>query len=169
MTRVSWIPGGDLATWMTLRAMRRLVCEGVADVLTVETAHTIIRACPPRDVRCNALSIRAWLARNFKFVPDPVMQETLRPSRRLLEQFARDGVVSGDCDDAAVLGAALAASVGFIPWAVVAGFRRPGAHFQHVYTVLPMEPYSPGWIDLDVTRPLGVVAPVTRSMGWKLV
>lgn len=87
----------------------------------------------------------------------------------MIEQLARDGVVSGDCDDATILGAAIAASVGFIPSAMVTGFRRPGASFQHVYAVLPLEPYAAGYIDLDVTRPNGPVPAVTRIQGWKLV
>lgn len=166
---VQWIPGGDIATWLTLRAMRRLVRAGVSDLLTLETAQAIVRLCPPRDVRCEAEALRGWLARNFRFTRDPALVETLRPPRRLLEQIQRDGVASGDCDDAATLGAALAACIGFVPWAVVTGFRRPGAAFQHVFTVLPLEPYAEGWVDLDITKPQQPVAPVSRRMMWKLL
>lgn len=148
--------------------MRRLVRQGVADRLTVESAQAIVRACPQRDARCEALKLRAWLARYFRFVRDPARQETLRPARLLLEQQKRDGVASGDCDDAAVLGASLAASIGFQPFAMVTG-RRPGAPYQHVYSVLPLAPYSSGFVDLDVTRPANMPAPNgARMMGWLL-
>lgn len=169
MSSVQWIPGGDIGTWLTLRKMRQLVRSGVRDTLTVETAHSIVKSCPSRDVRCEAQAIRAFLARSFRFVRDPARQETLRSPRHLLEQLGRDGVVSGDCDDAAILGAGLAAAIGFIPSAVVTGFRHPGASFQHVYAVLPLEPYAPGYVDLDVTRPDGPVPQVTRALSWKLV
>lgn len=166
---VSWIPGGDLGTWATLRAMRALVRAGIADRLTVETAQRIVSSCPPRDVVCEALTIRAFLTSNFRFVRDPAQQETLHPARILLEQLARDGVASGDCDDAAILGATLAAAIGFTPYAVVTGYRVPGASFRHVIATVPLDASGSRWVDFDVTRPVG--APPrspSRWMSWKL-
>lgn len=166
---IRWIPGGDAGVWLTLAAMRGLVRAGVADALTIETAQRIVSACPPRDVRCEAATLRAWLAQHFRFVRDPETQETLRSPRRDLDQLARDGVVSGDCDDAAVLGATLGAAIGFRPYAVVTGFKYPGADFRHVFTTLPVDPRLTEWVDLDVTRPDGFVPPpVSRALGWQL-
>lgn len=87
----------------------------------------------------------------------------------MLRQWQRDGVVSGDCDDAAVLAGALTNAIGFQPQAVVAGFRRPGAAYQHVYTVVPLDPFGSEWIDFDVTRPADLPPQTpTRTMNWQL-
>lgn len=162
------MPGGDMGVWMALRNIRRYVRDAVADRLVIETAQSIVKGCAQRDDRCEALTLRKWLAKNFRFVRDPVRQETLRSPRAHLEQLKRDGVVSGDCDDAAVLGASLAAALGFEPYAVVTGYRRAGAPFQHIITMLPLDDNSTEWLDLDVTRPAGQAPAVTRSMSWKL-
>jgi transglutaminase-like putative cysteine protease len=168
LTSVQWIPGGDAGVWLTLRKMRALVRAAVRDPLTIETAQRIVSASPPRDARAEVTALRAWLAAHFRFVADPISQETLRSPQRALAQYQRDGVVSGDCDDAAVLGAALAAAIGLRPYAVVTGFRRPGAPFKHVYTVVPVDAWLTEWVDLDVTRPAGMTPPVvTRSLGWQ--
>lgn len=164
-----WIPGGDFSTWLTLWTMRRLVRQSAADRLTVETAHSIVSSCSPRDRRCELDTLRSWLAGRFRFVRDPAEQETLRPPRALLEQLARDGVVSGDCDDAAILAGALTYALGYRPQAVVTGFRHAGAAFQHVYTVVPVDDDGTEWVDFDVSRPADrpPVTP-TRSNSWQL-
>lgn len=148
--------------------MRGLVRAGVADPLTLETAQRIVRTCPPRNAKCEAQTLRSWLAAHFRFVADPISQETLRSPRRDLEQLARDGVISGDCDDATVIAAALAAAIGLRPYAVVTAFRRPGAPFRHVYAVVPVDGTLTEWVDFDVTRPAGIEPPyVSRSLGWQ--
>lgn len=165
-----WYAGGDLGIVLsTLPTIRRLVKEAVSDPLTVLTARGIVGQCPPRDLRCEAQAIRAFLAGHFRFVRDPAQQETLTPPRLMLEQLSRDGVVSGDCDEAATLGAALAAAVGFRPFAMVAGFRRRGAAWQHIFTTLPLDARMQTWVDLDVTRPRDQPRPrTTRYQAFKL-
>lgn len=88
----------------------------------------------------------------------------------MLVDIQRNGRTSGDCDEAALLGATLAAAIGFRPQAVVIGFApTPGAAFRHIYTELPLDPFDQQWLDLNVTRPADLPpVPVTRVMRFKL-
>lgn len=161
---VQWIPGGDLGAMQTLREMRRLVNESLYQPLLINTAHEIVTPCRARDTGCQAAAIRAWLAAHFRFVPDPRGVELLRTPAVLLEWIEQQGFVTGDCDDAAVLAAALGKAVGLMASFVVVGFRTTGAPFTHVFTLLRTRD---GWAEMDVTRPDNEPIPeVRRHMAW---
>lgn len=67
----------------------------------------------------------------------------------MLEEARELGHASGDCDDAAILGAALALEMGLRARFIVLGFQ-PWGPYAHVYAEV-----SEGgpWVDLDVTAP----------------
>lgn len=147
----------------TLHRMRDLVNRAIAQPIVVETAHTIARMSRPRDYYNIALSIRFWLAQNFRFISDPIGVELVRAPDYMLRQFNTLGYVSGDCDDAAVLGAALGKSVGVPAEFIAIGFKKFGS-LAHVYTNL--KPSNGPVISLDVTKPAGVVATVQRRISF---
>lgn len=93
--------------------------------------------------------LRSWLAAAWHFVRDPTGVELVFRPERLLDQYTNHGMASGDCDDAAVLSAALGKAIGLRARFVVLGFFGPRMPFSHVYTEL----LGPdGWQEMDVTR-----------------
>lgn len=68
----------------------------------------------------------------------------------MLQKIFKEGAANGDCDDVAILGAALGMAVGLPASFVLVGFDR-NEPFQHVYTEL----YTglQGWAEMDVTAP----------------
>jgi transglutaminase-like putative cysteine protease len=117
-----------------------------------------------------ALMLRRWLAEHFAFQPDPSGRgvfggteeiELLQDPLILLQQIQRSYVARGDCDDAAILGAALAlgAPVPFsgVRFALVG--VNPNEPYVHVYAdVLTAR----GWCDLDVTRRSQNIPTITK-------
>lgn len=96
-------------------------------------------------------AIRQWLVRRFRFVRDPRGVELLKSPAVMLEEWAQHGEVSGDCDDAAILGASVALASGYrVRW-VVLGFIR-GGPLAHVYAEA-WDRRALRWQDFDVTRP----------------
>lgn len=121
-------------------------------------AQTVISSCPTHEWGCQVRALRSFLGRVWTFVRDPVGIELVRRPERLLDLWRLKGHIPGDCDDAAVLGAALGKSVGFPARFVVLGFYGPRMPFSHVYAELQA---PDGWVDLDVTRTPARL-PVTR-------
>lgn len=158
---LGWIPTGDAGIRATIEKMAGFANAAQADPLTVETAHRIVRTCRARDTRCNGLRIRAWLAGNFRFVPDSVDVETFRTPEYLLHQLAEWGYMTGDCDCAATLGAALGKAIGMPARFVVLGFPSMSDAYGHVYAELETDS---GWVDLDVTKPRGPVESASRTL-----
>lgn len=94
-------------------------------------------------------AIRQWLGRRFCFIRDPQGVELLKDPGVLLREWEHDGCARGDCDDAAILAAAVALAAGYQVRFQVVGFRT-GGPFGHVYA----EAFDGRrWIDFDVTRP----------------
>ncbi|MEE8177710.1 MAG: hypothetical protein V3T65_06925 [Acidobacteriota bacterium] len=83
----------------------------------------------------------------------------MREVPEMLEDMQRWGAAQVDCDDAAVLSAALGKAVGLKPRFVVLGFEGPTGPYRHVYTELFD---GVAWTEMDVTRPGGIGAVPTR-------
>jgi transglutaminase-like putative cysteine protease len=158
----STIAWGDQGVLSTLAVMSGLVHEAMASPKVIEAARSIA-LYGGSDQRSQAVAIRFWLKRVFRFLPDPVSAEHLTSAEYMLDQLDQNGVVVGDCDDAGVLGASLGEAVG-IPatWTVIAFDEGEGvSRFSHVYASL----LTPGMVDLDITRPSqGSVASVLRTL-----
>lgn len=129
--------------------MRGLVNVSLTDPLVVNTAKEVVAYCPPGDRECQAMAIGRWLGERFRFVRDPLGVELLHEPRYMLQVVGQRAVFSGDCDDAAILGAALAKAVGLRSRFRAIGFQ-PGGPLVHVIA----DVRTPrGWVQLDVTRP----------------
>ena len=154
------IAPGFIGSMQTLGQMRALVNRSLSDPFIIETARSIIRDLPPRDYNAHARAIREYLAEHLQFAQDPRGQETLATPRYLLTKITNSYVVQGDCDDAAVLGAALAKAVGLRARFIILAFYDQRAPFTHVYTVVKGRT---GWLDLDTTRAPNSTAPVSKT------
>lgn len=142
---------GDAGIYQTLREMTRFVNESFLSPAIRRRAFEIIRGCPGIAFGCQVEALRAWLLVSWRFVRDPAGVELVHRPERLLDEFRQWGYITGDCDDAAVLGAALGKAVGFPARWVVLGFHGPRSPFTHVFVELMEHPGQ--WKELDVTRP----------------
>lgn len=127
--------------------MRRLVRAAVRDPLLAETAARIVGNAPNDE--SSARRLREWLAEHTRFRPDPRGVELIKTPRYMLAEVSGEGVSLGDCDDVAVLAAALGKAAGHPARFVLYGFR-PGEPYEHVFTELGT---GAGWLELDTTRP----------------
>ena len=85
---------------------------------------------------------------DIRYVGDIDDTETLHTAEQVLQQGA------GDCDDKAILLAALILSIGRSPVRyVAAAFHTPG-EFEHVWVQWCDIESSGRWIDLETTEPL---------------
>lgn len=152
------IPFGFRGSLATVERMRAVVRASLRQELVIRTATRVVMFQPTRNQEAHANAIRQYLASVFHFVPDPRGVETIRTPLYQLREIGETGGVGGDCDDAAVLGAALAMAVGISAWFRIVKFRRDG-EFAHVFTILT--PRAGQAIDLDVTKPAqGAAVPV---------
>lgn len=161
--RESSISGGDFGSLTTLERMRSLSNMAIKMPIVVETAHSIVAGIPPRDYYGMAVAIRNWLASVFHFIPDPVGVELLRAPDYQLRQYQTQMRITGDCDDAAVLGAALGKAVGIPAQFVAIGFK-PSGPLSHVYAQLTPLAKVPTVVSLDVTKPYGIHVRVFRTV-----
>jgi transglutaminase-like putative cysteine protease len=112
-------------------------------------ALSVVRGCGGRDLVCQLTVLRAWLQSRFRFVRDPYGVELVYSPERQVDMFRRQGYIEGDCDDAAVLAAALAQALGFrVRFKLLSFFNLETP--SHIYTEA-LGPY--GWVEFDVTRP----------------
>lgn len=156
---------GDTGTRDTLKAMGERVALHCADPIVVETAHRIIQGIPPRAELEQALRIRDWMRAHYKFVKDPRGVELLRDPDYQLRQFRANGVVQGDCDDAAILSAALWRAIGGRGEFVAVALNDATAPFQHVFSILTVR-RGEHRVNMDVTKPRGLRVRYSRAMRW---
>ncbi len=141
-----WIPGGALGIELTVWHMRRVVMAALGAPLLKSTARDIVHGST--DQADAARWIRAWLDRYTRFTPDPLGVELIRAPALMLRTIECEGVAVGDCDDVAVLGAALGLAADIPARFVLLAFDDFGL-YEHVYTEL----LTPDPIELDTTRP----------------
>ncbi len=158
---VGTIGFGTLGSMQTLQRMRSVVNKSLTDPLVVETARRLVADLHPRDYDAHARAVRGYLAEHLQFARDPRGVEMLSTPRYLLTEIARRYIVQGDCDDAAILGAALAKAIGLKARLVALGFFQKGAPLSHVYAVVQ----GRRWHSLDTTRPARLIEPpVARTL-----
>lgn len=161
--RSGWIFDTNVDAATTMRRMAAKVRDCVAkSPEVIDTANNIVSVVPPRDIHGQIHAIYDWLLRRFRFVSDPVGVELLRDPAGAIKRINSRGFTQGDCDEAAMLGAALGMANG-IPARFRALSFAPGAPYSHVIADLH-EP-SGDWVPLDITRPQGFTPPpVVKSL-----
>jgi hypothetical protein len=160
-----WIPGGDAGTASVISWMKKLAVEGKRAPSVRQAALNITAGIPGRDGLRQIHAIRNWLASTIAFTRDPEGQELLyTPQRALHILTTRGPPLRLDCDDVAMLAAALGGSVGLRSRFQVVGFLSPNAPYRHVWADL-QSPTGGPWVQMDVTRthqPLPMDAAITR-------
>lgn len=137
----------------TLLTMKHMVNEAHADLVLRGIAEVLARPLAPRDTRSQAQAVRHYVGAHVKFLRDPTSVEYTKTPRQMLDEIRQFGVTLVDCDDAAVLAAALATVIG-----LPARFRalRYDGQFLHVIA----DVWDGGtWVDMDVTKPAQYLPP----------
>ena len=154
------IPSGDIGTSQTVYKMKQLVNQSLSDPAVIQTARGIAIQFYQRDLDSQAQGIRRFMQDHFQFINDPRGVELLVTPRAMIDTIAKRYVVSGDCDEAAILGAALGKAIGMRARFVLLAFQGRSS-YAHVYAILRG---TSGWVSLDTTRPLrGPFPPVMRQ------
>jgi hypothetical protein len=165
--RLIQLPGPPgIATSATIEHMRQLVQAAVQRPEVRDVALGIIRHCDGRDYWCQARALKAWLGRHFRFRRDPWGVEWVTAPERQLAIIRARGLIYGDCDDAAVLGATLGRAAGFSGDFVLLSFEPRPDVWAHVFARLLVPGPRPGVLDLDVTRPAQLPS---RPVKWAAV
>lgn len=141
--------GGDYGVVQTLRKMGEHIRAASVAPPIVELARQIIMPAGRRQVTEKIGLIRAWVDGHTRWVPDPLEAEYLVPPLELLGRMRTAGVAVGDCDDIAMLAAALLRAVGIRARLRAVAFV-PFTQFRHVYA----EGWDgSSWRELDTSRP----------------
>lgn len=154
---LSSIPDGDAGTFATLDAMRGLARQASIDPTVRATTAALVRDVPFDRGNTHAVLIRRWIEARVYFLADPTYAEALHDPVWQIKQILTRGTVGVDCDDVAMLAAAMGLSVGLKARFAVVGFTSPNAPFQHVWTELAAI-QSPRWAIVDPTRPMQALA-----------
>ena len=144
------LPGGTLGTYFTTAAMRTMVQREYVSPVVRLTAVEIVAGLGGRDGVTQASAIRDWVEDHVEFVRDPDRGEMLHGPVWQINQIRQHDVVYVDCDDVAMLAAALGRAIGLRARFVVVAFGR-NAPYRHVWTELA-PPNKNVWIDVDITR-----------------
>lgn len=135
------IPGGAEGTRQTLRIMRELVRKWKVHPRLRQLAKAIVQSCQSKNNTCEIKRLHAYVSNKIRYVRDVQGVETVQDPEVTLRDKA------GDCDDQAVLIAALLCSIGHPVRFVAVGFR-PG-QFAHVYTETPI---GADWVAVETTE-----------------
>lgn len=161
LTRLFTLPDGDAQTVTTFGFMRDLAYHGALDPSVRQVAAFVVQGSG-RDALSFATNLAGWVAMHTRFLPDPSVAEALVPPDEALALVARDGLAYFDCDDVAILTAALGLSVGLRARFVAVGFLTPDAPFAHVWAELGDEAGT-FWLPVDPPRPAGGLPPIYRD------
>lgn len=141
------LPDGPAGVAVTLNTMVRLARQFSSNEVIRDLAEQIIQHVPPKDYRGEISAIQQWVKDNIRYTRDVWNVETLKDPIALLNS------AQGDCDDQALLVAALAASVGFEPRFHAIGFRP--YEFEHVFAEVRLGgPNS--WVSVETTEPVPI-------------
>ncbi len=145
---------GDAGTGQTLDRMRALVDTGAQLPETRLAVAAALTSALPRNPQSELSALLEWVQEHWHYVRDPTSVELVQTPALMLREIRLRGEVQGDCDDAAVLFAALAESAGYPTRFVVQG--PAGDLFRHVV----IEVQAGGrWLAVDPSQ--GV-----HGLGW---
>ena len=161
------IANGDAGVLQTLAVMAQLIDRAQDDPMAVQFARQLVSLFNSgHNQYLTATQLRYWLARVWVYVDDPAARELLRDANGMLREYDATARVTGDCDEAAILGASLGVAVGIPATLTVLAFdtgaASGAARYSHVYASLL--PDNGPEVMLDVTRPPAgtPIPPVTR-------
>ena len=178
--RSAFIPEGDAGISDTVQTMVALARRDSISAIVCRVARVICSGTRRggselESAYYRAAAIRQWVADRFVFEDDPEAAELVYSAETQLRLIAENGVMLGDCDDAATLVAAIAIACDLDVRLVCVGFTRLTSStpaFTHVWAEL--RPKAPGagvpWLEMDVTKPMQSIPVdrIGRAAAWRL-
>jgi len=108
-----------------------MVRDSARDPAVRRAALDLVQTCYASNYEDFVFGVRSLFCRNFRWIDEP--DEMVTPPGRLLRSISETGCAWGDCDDGAVLSAALFYSVGFsVRFRAI--LEAPDGSFCHVFT-----------------------------------
>jgi len=159
------LPSGDAGIRATVSYMQSFARAASLDPVVRQTSVSIIEAKNPEWSQARALSW--WMAGRTTFLPDPTYGEALHDPRWVLDKILTTGRASVDCDDVAMLAAAMGLSIGLRARFVVVAFNSPQSPYSHIWTELG-DPRRGGWLPVDPTRPAQGLASARISRAFRV-
>lgn len=128
----------------TLQAMHQLAREAQADQSMRELTEQIVAGLWPNDYLSEYVAVLNWVRRHIRYSRDPITIEQVKAPRATIETR------TGDCDDMAVLLAAMVGHLGGESRFVAGAFRshRGRPVLSHVWCEAK-DPSSGAWVALD--------------------
>jgi transglutaminase-like putative cysteine protease len=105
--------------------MRAYANQSLTYPLLYDLTRQIISAAAPKDYYGEACRLLSWVRQNIEYRRDQDGVDTLHTIPRLLSER------KGDCDDMAMLLAAMLKLAGFPAWFVAVGYQPN--QYEHVY------------------------------------
>lgn len=144
------LANGAAGTRQTLRLMADLIRQGREALPVREMAKTLVRQLPQKDYMGEIAAVHAFVRDRVRYTRDIRNVETLHTAERLLQDR------QGDCDDKAILVAAMLESIGHETQLVAIGPSKQ--HFVHVFAQVrnPKQPLlnqRDSWLHLECTEP----------------
>jgi transglutaminase-like putative cysteine protease len=153
--RTMTIAGGIPGIRQTLKIMRGLALEGSRSPMVRQLVQQLTAELLQKDWLAEIAAIHRFVRDRIRYVRDIEDVETVQSAEATLK------LKSGDCDDKAVLMAAMLKSIGHPSRFVAVGFK-PGK-LTHVYVEARVRRNGAGshWVPLENTEPwdTGVGAP----------
>jgi len=128
--------------------MSDLIRNSLADSTIRDTALEILRGFASVGYEHFCQDARLWVSQHTVLIGE--RDEMLIPPEQAINTIVAQGAFYGDCDDSAMLLAALCASVG-IPIRLRAIGKNPDLSFSHVF--VEAAPDCDRWLALDATIP----------------
>lgn len=172
-----WLIDTDVDARTTLGRMARFVRRAMSQAPVIYASNQVIGGVEPRAHLAQINRITEFLDSYFKFVPNPIGTQTIRPpgwthnaqAPGMLEDIEARGYTQGACDDAAVLAATLGMANGLPARFRALAFNdrtdptNRDAPFSHVVADL-LDDSTGDWYPLDVTRPLDLERPADSDI-----
>lgn len=147
---------GDAGTFQSLSAMRAAIDADRTSPLVRNAAVQAVAGAPERNFTSELTGILEYVRERVRFTRDPLDVEYVQSPDFLLRAIRQDGTAAGDCDDSAVLFAALAEAVGYeTRFAVLGG---AGENFSHV--IVEVRDTAGRWVSVDPSQR-------GRGIGWR--
>lgn len=139
---------GEAAGLDTLHRMRQIVRAQIALPIVRLTAAAIVRGTGT-DYDRQIFLLRQWITAHIGFLRDPDGHELLHTPDLVLTAVASAGSVDVDCDDVAMVAAALGLSIGLRAQIQMVG---EWGGYTHIWTDLGAPLRITHWQDLDIAR-----------------
>lgn len=156
---------GKAGTDQTVAAMREFALAGAHNPAIVHLAREIVRGVGSHDYEGEVARVHAWVQEHVRYTQDPRGQEWVQTPSITAWVLGQ-----GDCDDHAVLVAALGMALGHgAAFRVVATDPSRPTEASHVYALVGIRSRTRGpvWIACDTTQPepVGWEPPPERILG----